>query len=557
MCHVLPILASAFFSLGCLGQSPASPASRAAEKQPAPCTVSGRVVTATDGLPLKSARVGLAEDVSPHPHVFAAYTDSDGRFAIEKITPGRYRFSVSHAGYISQQFRSKRAGEPGAVLALSPGQEVTDVLFRLIRAAVITGRIVDANGEPMTGVTVTVLRKPNADEREEFGPGANRVQVVDSAETVTDDRGEYRVFGLVPGDYYIKARESGDSPVRQHYPNAVDTRVLEELGSPYASMFYPGVLHLEQAEPTGLRAGEEMQADFSMRRVKTQEVSGKVIAAGGGPATDARVMVLDPDNPDFNDLTVSTDAKGEFTLHGVPPGSYLIRAQQFDQEKHYQAGQKLVVGDEKLESVTLALGRGSIIYGHVRSLGAGSKLDHVLVELESTEDSPAESVDWAEIKKDGSFQFLDVADGSYALNLVGLENTWYVKSGRLGTDDVLQKGIQVEKESAPGQLEVTISSVGAQLEGIVTDQDKPVAAAQVRARPDPETAFNRTRSKTTITDQNGHFTLTSLAAGKYRVIAKLPAASADIPSVTSEPTAVTLGEGEHQQISIAFATPRN
>jgi hypothetical protein len=123
----------------------------------------------------------------------------------------------------------------------------------------------------------------------------------------------------------------------------------------------------------------------------------------------------------------------------VPPGSYLIRAQQFDQEKHYQAGQKLVVGDEKLESVTLALGRGSIIYGHVRSLGAGSKLDHVLVELESTEDSPAESVDWAEIKKDGSFQFLDVADGSYALNLVGLENTWYVKSGRLGTDDVLQK----------------------------------------------------------------------------------------------------------------------
>ena len=168
MCHVLPILARVFlfFSLASLGQSPASPDSHPAEKQPAPCTVAGQVVRAADGLPLKSARVGLVEKKEQRPpHVFAIYTDNDGRFQIAQVPAGRYLFSVSHAGYISQQFQAKRAGEPGAELALSPGQEVTDILFRLIRAAVITGRIVDPNGEPMVGVSVTVLRKPDADER--------------------------------------------------------------------------------------------------------------------------------------------------------------------------------------------------------------------------------------------------------------------------------------------------------------------------------------------------------------------------------------------------------
>lgn len=491
------------------------------------------------------------------PHVFAIYTDNDGRFQIAQVPAGRYLFSVSHAGYISQQFQAKRAGEPGAELALSPGQEVTDVLFRLIRAAVITGRIVDPNGEPMVGVSVTVLRKPDADEREEFGPPAKRVQVADSAEAVTDDRGEYRVFGLVPGDYYVEASESGNPPQMQRSRDAVDVTVLEELGSPYASVFYPGVPKLEQAEPVSLRAGDEIQADFVMRRIKTQEVSGKVIAAGGGPASDVRVNVFDPDSGDFNDQNASTDAKGQFTVHGVPPGNYVIEAEQFDQEKHYHVRQKLVVGDEKVESVILTLGRGTTMYGHLGFLGPMPKLDQVRVALELTDDSQEESFDWADIKKDGSFLFFDVADGSYALHLYGLQDTWYVKSARAGADDLLQKGLQVEKGSSPGTIELTISSISAQLEGTVTDHDKPVAAALVRARADPETAFNQMRSKTTTTDQNGHFTLTSLAAGKYRVIAKLPAASADLPAVASEPTSVALGEGEHQRISIVFATPQD
>ena len=76
------------------------------EKQPGACTVSGQVVTAAEGAPLKSSRgVLIRQDASSHPPAFSATTDGDGRFEIKKVLPGRYLFFASHAGYITQQYK--------------------------------------------------------------------------------------------------------------------------------------------------------------------------------------------------------------------------------------------------------------------------------------------------------------------------------------------------------------------------------------------------------------------------------------------------------------------
>jgi hypothetical protein len=179
-------------------------ADKAGEKQPALCTVSGQVLTAVEGSPLKSSRVALVQEgAGSHPQGFAADTDSDGRFEIKKVVPGQYRFMVSHAGYVSQQYKSKGMGS-GAVLTLTPGQEVSDGLFRLVRAAVVTGRVVDESGDPMARVTVTALRKLTAEEKEDWGPQASKQQMTGSSAAMTDDRGEYRIFGLKPGEYYVR-----------------------------------------------------------------------------------------------------------------------------------------------------------------------------------------------------------------------------------------------------------------------------------------------------------------------------------------------------------------
>ena len=131
-----------------LVQSPAS-ASKPADKAPPPCTVSGRVVTAAEGTPVASSRVALIpEHERRESQVYAAISDSSGRFKISDVPAGRYRFLATHTGYVDQHYQST-GGDTGAILALQAGQEVKDVLFRMTLAAVFTGRVNDEDGEPM------------------------------------------------------------------------------------------------------------------------------------------------------------------------------------------------------------------------------------------------------------------------------------------------------------------------------------------------------------------------------------------------------------------------
>ena len=70
------------------------------------CAVAGRVVTAAEGTPLRSARVLLiAERSGSQPRTYAAETDGSGAFVLKSVVPGRYTFFAEHTGYVSQQYR--------------------------------------------------------------------------------------------------------------------------------------------------------------------------------------------------------------------------------------------------------------------------------------------------------------------------------------------------------------------------------------------------------------------------------------------------------------------
>jgi protocatechuate 3,4-dioxygenase beta subunit len=526
------------------------------EKKPETSTVSGRVVTAAEGAPIKSAQVGLVqEDAKQHPGIFAALTDSDGRFEIGKVPPGRYRFMASHTGFIANEFKAQGTGS-GAVLALAPGQVVDDALFRLVRAAVISGRVVDEAGEPVMGIVLSALRKPTADEMENWGVRMKKEQLIAASSSITDDRGEYRMFGLRPGEYYLRASESPDDTFSRMQGidwGLMDIEVMREVAAQYAPLYYPGVLQPGEAQAIPLRAGEEMQADFAMRRIKTVQISGHVIASDGKPASHAWVNLSLPEVDSFTmDLGANTESTGEFVIKGVPPGSYILSASQQVENRRFSTRQKIDVGESNLDSVVLAFGHGTIISGKVILAAQGLALERIHVYLSPEEEDFGPGGWAAEAKSDGSFEIPDVPDGSYALRVGGLEKGWYMKSARLGASDVLQKGLQVERGAAPGTLEIVLSSAAAALEGAVTQDDKPVAGASVRARPEPETPYNRMRSRGAETDQNGHFSLDTLPPGKYKVIAKLPSASPEVPALSSEAKVVMLGEHDHQAVQITL-----
>ena len=535
-----------------LTQNPAPQISKLAEKRSPPCTVTGRVVAAADGTPLKSSRVALIpEHRARESQVYAAASDSSGRFIIKDVPAGRYQFLATHTGYVDKYYRSNGA-DGGAILALQAGEEVKDILFRMTLATVITGRVNDEDGEPMTLVQVIALRRPTEDEveeREDFSSGSQELLSAGMAQT--DDRGQYRIFGLRAGEYYIKAVDQYE-PMLQMGNERV---VREALGSQYAPVYYPGVTQIGQAETVPLSSGQEAQADFVMRRIKTVDISGRVIGVDGKPS-DAFLYLEELATADYGvDHSIAADAKGEFKMKGVAPGSYVLHAQQRSfGETSYHASQKIEVGNDNIDSITLALGRGVSFSGRVQLSGTGTvQFERMFLQLISHDDQSARA--WTRVKKDGTFHFMDVPDGTFAFLMNGLEENWYLKSVRLGADDLLAKGLEVERGESGGTIQLVVSNNAAELGGSVTQDDKPMTGARVRITPDPETRFNRFRSRTALTDQSGRFSLMGLAPGQYRVIAKASGPDRENSS-SSDPKSVSLSEHDHKTIELTVASPQ-
>ena len=528
---------------------------KTAEPSDAPCLVAGRVVTAAGGHPLTSATVVLVPDLRSDHRVYAGSSDSEGHFLVKDIPPGRYQFFAIHPGFVDQGYQSPEP-EDGVLLSLKPGQKVNDALFRMTAAAVIAGVVHSDEGDAMVGTQVLALRRRSPEEIEEDErPFSRKQKLRPVAEAHTDDRGQYRIFGLKPGEYYILVTQSAESDsgmlAGENY------WVAENLGSEYAPVYYPGVMQLSQAQEVSVKAGDEVLADFSVQRIKTVEVGGQVIGLNG-PAKNVWVVLFEPDEELFASIHQTTaDETGKFRLKGIPPGNYMfVAVEQHGNTTTGRTRQTVEVGGENIESLIISLAGGTAFSGRVSVAGPGSvAFDEVRVSLLSVDEDDLSSGE-GHVEKDGTFEITSVPEGDYAVQVQGLEHDWYVKSVRLGSNDVMERGLRLEKGAAGGKLEVVVSAASAQLEGLVTDGDRVIMGAHVRITPHPETPYNRGRSHTATTDQTGRFSVTGLAPGEYRVIAR----SARVPgsdSLKSDPQIVNLSEHDHKTLHLAIAKPQS
>ncbi|PYX19176.1 MAG: hypothetical protein DMG87_12865 [Acidobacteria bacterium] len=307
-------------------------------------------------------------------------------------------------------------------------------------------------------------------------------------------------------------------------------------------------MQVGQAQVVSAKSGDEVQADFSTQRTKTVEVAGQVIGPGR-PAKNALVILEQPGVDDFGSSRQSrTDEKGIFKLKGIPPGSYVIVA--YEEREGVMTGQ----ARQKVE-IGVSLGSGATFQGRVTVSGPGSLTsDRISVALFPV-DEDEQLGGHGRVKKDGTFEITSVKDGNYAIRLWGLEHDWYVKSVRLGADDILEKGLQLEKGASGGRLEVVVSSASAQVEGSVNEGSEAMIGAHVRITPDPETPYNRFRSRSAKTDQTGNFSITGLAPGEYRVFASYPA-SPRSGSLKSDAQLVTLSEHAHKTVQLVMVKPQ-
>lgn len=147
----ISILSLCGLALVASGQQPAQTEKPVAAGEPLPkCMVAGQVVKAATSEPLKKARVVLRkEEGRETPRV--ELVDTNGRFQFKDVEPGRYRLYAVRNGYVRQEFGQPNPNHPGTALALSPGQQVKDVVFKLVSAAVIAGPSTTKTGKRCRG----------------------------------------------------------------------------------------------------------------------------------------------------------------------------------------------------------------------------------------------------------------------------------------------------------------------------------------------------------------------------------------------------------------------
>src|SRR5437763_10663641 len=146
----------------------------------------GRVITAQGPL-------------NPPVQIPPVTTDTNGHFVFADLEPGRYLLRAAAEGYARQEYSTRPGDQNGmtAQVELSAGQTSKETILHLIPGGTVSGRVTGSNGEPLVNIEVSLLRSTY--------DGDGRKTLQQSGAAQTNDRGEYRLFWVTPGRYYLSA----------------------------------------------------------------------------------------------------------------------------------------------------------------------------------------------------------------------------------------------------------------------------------------------------------------------------------------------------------------
>jgi hypothetical protein len=455
-----------------------------AQQVPTP-EVAGRVLNSLTGDGVGKAVVILRAHDPERAPSYADQTDAQGYFSIPEIEPGEYAIAVERAGFILDLTGAAEA--PGLTVKIEAGHPVSDFTLRVAPLGMIAGRIVDADGEPVRGAKVDALH---------YVYTGGKKQLRGVAEVDAGDGGDFRLFGLRAGTYYLKATALQVAPF--------------ELLDKGTVTYYPGVTDSSRGAPIELRAGQQMGGlDIRLQssgayRVRFQIPPGIAVSTGANLFNSQGFVP-----------TEGWGSGSEVGFGNVPPGSYeaIFTGLEADKRTGY-ARRHIEVSNADVDSGPLEFSPGAAITGAVHVEGGAIPSPATLgIHLQSDYREATQFNPSTNVLADGSFAFEGVPPLVYSLSIdraAGL----YLKSVRMGERLLAQPRIDATEKCEP--LTIVLGADTGELEGAVENsKGGAVARARVDAIATDRPDFNRS----VFSDETGHYKMTDLPPGPYKIFA--------------------------------------
>jgi hypothetical protein len=545
---------------GGAAQTPRDASGRVIQVPVGTASISGIVVSADSGRPLRKAQLVLNSQPTDggggQSVGRATVTDDQGQFSFGGLPAGQFTLDANRDQYLPSSYGQKKPGRPGTPIDLGAAQHL-QISIPMTRGGVITGMVVDEVGEPLMGARVRAMRFVLVN-------GFRRLR--SASEARTDDRGVYRVFGLEPGEYLVSGTQplingangnltfTVSASANQTQGDMIPMRVeaIPEVRidqQPFAPTFYPGVTSPGSAQHISVDGGVERSGvDIRLLPIRTGIIQG-VVSGANDPNVRVQVLLQNTDaSAEPTTMTTNASPTGEFTLAGVQPGSYMVYAQTLPSQPQpvMIGGQRIItasgdvrttnfarlhgrtpviVDGERPSTVVITLAPGRPISGHVTydlrqapSRGVATTISIAPIpqnpQLPAFSTSPQTTVD-----ADGNFTLPGIRPGRYILRASGPGT---LKSAMWSGQDTLDVGLEVTVDTDVSGVELTMTDRPSTLSGTITNADgKPAMDTTIVVAPTNSGLWRNgsRRIATTRPTTDGRYVIRGLPAGEYSLAA--------------------------------------
>jgi hypothetical protein len=504
-------------------------------------TISGKVTVGGKGL--QGVVVGLVisdqNRSNPRPTRFRAVTDEDGKYRIIKVPPGTYEVTPASPAYA--------VADGSRTLMIGKNETVENVNIALERGGVITGKVTDADGQPVIEETVYVFAVATSQRLPYF------------RNIRTDDRGIYRAYGIPAGRYTVSAGRDQTSSVGR--PPSEGT---------YQRTYHPSTVDPNAATVIDVNEGSEAtDVDITFGRpARTYTARGRIIDSETNqpmPKTSVGIQVSMPDGGLSASGNVAQSTQdGEFKIENLPPGKYAVYSEPPADSDWQSEFTQFEITDRDVEGLVIKTSRGASVSG--------------VVILEGTDDAKVRASLLASrivgqiiggyigrpsssstINANGSFRINGLAAGRLMLYLQPRESFRII---RLERDGMITRDVEIKEHEQITGLRLIVGHANGSISGLI----KPPTDFELPATARLQVFVSRTEDLSTGSnispvdaDARGHFRVDGLMAGTYEIVVgafiTAPPTRTPIIPPTRQTVVVTSGAVTDVEITLQKSVP--